>query len=139
MNRLSLTLAIALSLATPAMADRQDDVNAALWENAEIWNGLFAIALGDRIRTHCDSIEARVFRTTAFVLSLYNAARAMGFSRDEIRASQVHPDTAARMTAQVMAYEREHGVREGQPQTFCALGQAEMAARSQVGELLRTR
>ena len=131
--------ALMLAVAVPAGATTQDQVNATLGADADLWRGLFALALADQIRTRCDTIEARTLRSTAFVLSLYNRARDHGFTRDQIRAFQRADSTEARMTAEVMAYFASNGVREGEAETYCALGRAEIAAGTQAGELLRAR
>ncbi|GAB4263538.1 MAG: DUF5333 domain-containing protein [Pararhodobacter sp.] len=138
-TRLSLALIAALSVGAPALAVSQDEINATLAGDAAIWSGLFTLAVADQIRTHCPTIEAREFRATRFVWTLYNAARAYGYSRQEIRAFQTHDSTEARLRAEVMAYFAEHGVREGEPETYCALGLTEISAGTQAGELLRAR
>ena len=134
----ALTVAT-LGLAAPAHATSQDEINATLQGDAEIWSGLRWLAIADELRNNCDSIEARTFRTTGFVLGLYNRARDHGFSRQEIRAFQTADSTETRMRAEVSAYFAQHGVREGAPDTYCALGLSEIAAGSQAGELLRAR
>ncbi|MCB1390699.1 MAG: DUF5333 domain-containing protein [Rhodobacteraceae bacterium] len=131
--------AVGLGLAAPAIAASQDEINATLSADTEIWQGLFALAVGDQIRTHCDSIDVRTIRTTGFVYSLYNRARDYGYSRAEIRAFQTADSTEARMRAEVQAYFALHGVREGAPETYCALGRSEIASGTQAGELLRAR
>jgi hypothetical protein len=132
--------AILLSLAAlPAGAATQDEINATLGGDSAIWGGLFTLAVADQIRTHCPTIEAREIRATRFVWGLYNAARGYGYSRQEIRAFQTHDSTETRMRAEVSAYFAEHGVREGEPETYCALGLTEISAGTQAGELLRAR
>lgn len=134
------TLALTLAgLGAPALAASQDEINATLSGDASIWGGLFALAVADEIRNNCPTMEARTVRATTFVYGLYSQAREYGFSRAEIRAFQTADSTEARMRSEVMAYFGQRGVREGQPDTYCALGQAEIAAGSQAGVLLRAR
>lgn len=131
---------VALSLAAaPAAADTQDSINATLAADATLWQGLFSLAVADEIRKNCDTMEARTLRATSFVYDLYSRARGYGYSRQEIRAFQTADSTEARMRAEVGAYFSEHGVRDGAPETYCALGHAEIAAGSQAGNLLRAR
>lgn len=134
-----LALTLALTPALPAQAVTQDEVNATLGTDAQLWSGLFALAVADQIREKCGTIEARTLRATAFVYELYSQARDHGFSRREIRAFQTAETTEARMRAEVAAYFAQHGVRAGDSETYCALGLAEIAAGSQAGELLRAR
>lgn len=139
----AVALAAVLGLSAPAVgqaqAASQDEINATLGADPTIWSGLFALAVGDQIRTQCESMEVRTLHTTAFVFGLYNRARDYGYSRPEIRAFQTADSTEERLTAEVLAYFAENGVREGEPETYCALGHAEIAAGTQTGELLRAR
>ena len=128
-----------LSPATASQAATQDEINATLGADAELWQGLFWLALADEIRGNCDRIDARTLRATGYVLDLYNQARAYGFSRQEIRGFQTADSTEARMRAEVGAYFARNGVREGDAETYCALGRAEIAAGSPAGNLLRAR
>ena len=134
-----LTASAALGLTAPAMAATQDEINATLGGDAAIWRGLFALAVADEIRNNCESIEARTIRATSFVLGLYNRARDYGYSRSEIRAFQTADSTEVRMRAEVGAYFAQNGVREGVSETYCALGQSEIAAGTQAGDLLSAR
>lgn len=137
---LSILAVIAgLGLAVPARATSQDEINATLGADAELWQGLFALALADEIRTHCEQIEARTIRATTFVYGLYSRARGYGYSRQEIRAFQTADSTEARMRSEIGAYVAQHGVRSGAPETYCALGRSEIASGTQAGELLRAR
>ena len=122
-----------------AQARSQAEVNAALRADAEIYDGLFSMGIAHGIRDNCPSIDARDLRAHALALSLYNRARSLGFSRSEIRAfldDRAEKDLLRRV---VTEYLTERGVREGNPETFCAQGRAEIAARSQAGTLLRAR
>lgn len=131
---------LALGLLTaPALATTQSEINAILRHDASIWDQLFVLALADQIQENCSTIEARTFRATRFVYSVYSQARAYGFSRAEIRAFQVDDGTEADMRARVLTYFAQHGVREGVPETYCALGTAEMSAGTPAGTLLRAR
>ncbi|WP_127104066.1 DUF5333 domain-containing protein [Pararhodobacter zhoushanensis] len=132
-------VAATLGIAAPVQATSQEEINATLQADPQIWRDLFSLAVADEIRKNCETIEARTLRATGFVLGLYNEARSRGYSRQEIRAFQTADSTETRMRAEVMAYFAEHGVREGAPDTYCALGLSEIAAGSQAGELLRAR
>ena len=132
---LALTLA-----ATPALATTQDDINASLQGDEQLWEGLRWLAIADEIRKNCsDGFEARTLRATSRVLELYNRARDYGYSRDQIRAFQRADSTEARMRREVLAYFAQNGVREGVSETYCALGRSEVASGSPAGTLLRAR
>jgi hypothetical protein len=131
-------LALALMM-TPALAATQSEINATLRNDASIWDQLFVLALADQIREHCPTLEARTVRATRYVFGVYSQARDYGYSRAEIRAFQTDDGTEADMRARVLSYFAQHGVREGAPDTYCALGAAEMSAGTPAGTLLRAR
>jgi len=133
------TALMLLALPVSASSQSQDEINATLGGDPDLWDGLFAVALADQIRENCDTIQARSLRATAFIYDLYSTARGYGFSRAEIRAFQVDDGTAERMRAQVHDYFDENGVREDAPETYCVLGLAEIAAETSAGTLLRAR
>jgi len=132
-------LFVALMLAAPVSATTQAEINATLRADVSIWDGLFAIALADQLRETCPTLEARRIRATRFIYGIYGQARDYGFSRSEIRAFQRDDGVGDQMRARVMGYFEENGVREGAPETYCALGEAEIAAGSPAGTLLRAR
>ncbi len=124
-----------------ALADErsQAEINATLRADPVIYAGLFAMGVAHGIRDICPDIEARMIRANLQALSLYNHARSLGFSRDEIRAFLRDDAEKAFLRAEVIAYYRERGANEEQPDTICALGRAEIAANSPAGEFLRAR
>ena len=131
---------LALGLMTaPVLATTQQEINTTLRNDAAIWDGLFVLALADQIRETCPTMEARTLRATRFVFSVYSRARDYGYSRAEIRAFQVDDGTEVQMRARVQGYFDQNGVRMGAPETFCALGSAEIAAGTPAGTLLRAR
>ncbi|PQO24529.1 hypothetical protein C2I36_02525 [Rhodobacteraceae bacterium WD3A24] len=113
--------------------------NAALRADETVYNGLFAVAVADQIRTNCDVIGPRMFRAIGFLHSLESHARSQGFSQEEIDAFIDSEEEQERMRGHVMAYFEEHGVDEDAPETYCALGRAEIERGSQAGALLRAR
>ena len=137
--RLPALVLSATLLAAPLWAAPQEEINATLGADTEIWNGLFAVAVADQIRENCDSIAAREFRAMRFIYGLYGRARDYGYSRQEIQAFRSDDAMGNRMRTEVMAYFAENGVREGAPETYCALGLAEISAGTPAGNLLRAR
>ncbi|MBN8291615.1 DUF5333 domain-containing protein [Rhodobacter sp. NTK016B] len=142
MKTLKTALAVAtLALAYPAAAQEvsQDEVNATLGADPQLWAGLFQLAMAWDIDNNCDSIEPRRIAATSYIFGLYNQARAYGYSRRQIRTFQTADSTEARLRSEVGAYYEANGVVEGDAETYCALGRAEMAAGSPAGQLMRTR
>jgi hypothetical protein len=130
---------LSLAPAPAAQAATQDEINATLGADTELWQGLFWLAVADEIRKNCDQMDARMLRAVSYVSDMYDRARSYGFSRQEIRGFQTADSTEVRMRADVGAYFAQNGVREGDADTYCALGRAEIAAGSPAGHLLRAR
>ncbi|MCC5969829.1 MAG: DUF5333 domain-containing protein [Pararhodobacter sp.] len=122
-----------------AQAHTQAEVNAALRADTEIFNGLFVMGIAHGIRDTCPTIDARMLRANSLALSLYNRARSMGFSRDQIRSFLRDDDHKAELRAIVIEYYNQRGAQVEQPETICALGEAEIAAGTSAGALLRAR
>jgi hypothetical protein len=138
LRRIPLAFAVLVVLAG-ALPAAQADVNVALRSNERIYNGLFAVAVADQVRKHCDEIGPRMIRAMAFLHSLRAHANSLGFSDAEITEFIESREEKDLMRAHVMRYFEAKGVVEGQPETYCALGHAEIAAGSQAGALLRAR
>jgi len=145
---LSATLRIAataLALSTLSMgvaaaqARTQAEVNAALRADSEIFNGLYVMGIAHGIRDTCPTIDARMLRANSLALTLYNRARSLGFSYDEVRAFLRDDEQKADLRAIVIAYYNSRGAQVEQPETICALGEAEIAAGTSAGALLRAR
>lgn len=148
MTRVLRTAALVLAVALPsggvAAAEprtmTQAEVNEALRNNADIYNGLYFAALVYEIGRRCDELRGpnRLARTTYF-LGLYNQARRLGFSRAQIEGFVEDEAERARVDALVRNYVESRGARMDDPASICALGRAEMAAGTAVGRRLSER
>lgn len=138
MRHLRHIAVVVACLAAPAAAS-QPAVNDALRGNPTIYNGLFAIAVADQVRKNCESLGPRLVRAFAFARRLQSEARQMGYSDAEIDAFLDSNVEKARLRASVGQYFARNGVVETDPETYCALGQSEIARGSQAGALLRAR
>jgi len=125
--------------AATAQARTQAEVNAALRADPEIYNGLLVMGIAHGIRDTCPTIEARMIRGHSMALALYNRARSMGYSYNEIRTFLRDDANKDELRAIVIAYYNQQGARVEQPETICALGRAEIAAGTPAGALLRAR
>lgn len=134
----ALVLAVTLA-ASPAMAVTQDEVNATLRADAQVWGGLLALGIAHGISEICPSFEARTFSGRLFLLGLYNRARSLGYSRAQIRDFVEDDAEKARLRTEVLAHFARNGAREDAPDTVCALGRAEIAAGSLAGDYIRAR
>jgi hypothetical protein len=141
---MALAVAIALPAAAHAAAEpramSQAQVNETLRNNAQLYGGLYLAAQVYEIARRCESLRGpnRLVRT-AYFLGLYNQARRLGFSRAQIEAFVEDPVERARMDAHVRAWVEARGARLDDPASMCALGRAEMAAGTAVGQRLSER
>lgn len=133
-NLTGLVFAVAIIATAPMASAKQSlrDVKA-------IDDGLFALAIANEIRENCGSVSARMIKAYSFLKSLESQAKSMGYSDAEIR-SHIKSDTEkARMRKIGEAYLKDNGVDRSDPETFCALGRAEIEKSSQIGALLRAK
>lgn len=130
----ALVLAVMLT-ATPVLsADFQP-----LRDDPEISTGLRWIAAADAIRNNCPSIEERTWRALSTATGLLNRARTLGYSFSEAKA---YVDDAAeqdRVKSEAMAYLLQAGAVDGNSESFCTVGRAEIARGSAIGVLIRER
>lgn len=124
--------ALALCLvAAPAAA------NPPLAEQAEISEGLIAAAIAYEIGDKCDSLDARLLRGIAFLNGLRSRASDLGYSDAEIDAYMDDRAEKRRLEAVARQRLRDLGGVEGDWDSYCAVGRDQMAAGSQIGQLLR--
>jgi uncharacterized membrane protein len=126
------TLCLALfALPVAALADIPP-----LGNEAAITEGLIATAIAYEIGKECDGVDARILRGLAYLNSLRDEARRLGYSNQEIDA--YIDDEEAKDRIEALARERfaALGGVEGDAESYCAVGRAEIAKGSQIGQLL---
>ncbi|MEM9853767.1 MAG: DUF5333 domain-containing protein [Pseudomonadota bacterium] len=133
MIRAVLTLSLVLApLSTPLVARSPGDI-------AEVRNGLLAVAVGDAIQENCGSINPRMIRVLSLRNRLLSAAKAQGFSNEEIEAFVDDAVARANLEAEAQRYLAQEGVLSGDEASYCALGAREIAAKTTVGRLLHAK
>jgi len=110
-----------------------------LARNDAINDQLFAAAVGDRIRKECPTISARLFLVWRKAEALEAYALDQGYTADQIEAYLESEADKARLEARALSYLAERGARPGDAAAHCRVGEAEIAANSPIGELLRSR
>ena len=126
-----MVVSLVMALTTGAGA-----ANPPLREVAAIDDGVFAVAVADRIRKRCPEISARMLTAFRFMRALERRALEMGYTEAEIEAYLDSDAEKTRLKARGAAYLAENGVTED-PATYCALGRAEIEKSSRIGTLLR--
>ncbi|MEL6205978.1 MAG: DUF5333 domain-containing protein [Pseudomonadota bacterium] len=100
---------------------------------------LFVAAVGDEIRKRCDRISARMGVVYSRGQALYRYAQKEGYSKQEISDYLESKPDNDRMKVRRDAYLAQEGVVKGNAESYCRVGEAEIAAGSSIGELLRRR
>ncbi|HVG48547.1 MAG TPA: DUF5333 domain-containing protein [Rubellimicrobium sp.] len=127
-------LALALLCGTPAALAAQD--LPPLGEVPVITEGLINTAIAYELDRKCDELEGRRLQGIAFLWSLESEARRLGYSRQEIQAFIDNEAEKDRLEAIARERLRGMGAVEGQWDTYCAVGRAEIAKDSPIGALL---
>ena len=106
---------------------------------AAVDDALLDLGLADRIRKECPDISARMFRAIGYLNDIQNTAKSLGYSDAEIDAYRKSDAEKARMKKRGAAYLKANGVDTSDPQSYCALGRAEIQKSSRIGSLLRAK
>ena len=126
------TAALAFALTAGAAAANPD-----IGQVTFITEGLINTAIAYEIDRVCDDLDGRRLAGINFLWSLKDHASSLGFSDDEIRAYVDNKAEKDRLEQIARARLRDMGAVEGEPETYCAVGRAEMAAESDIGRFLR--
>lgn len=111
--------------------------NPEIGRVTHITEGLINTAIAYEIDRVCDSIDGRTIEGINFLWSLKQHASELGFSDDEIRAYVDDDAEKDRLEAIARDRLRALGAVEGEPETYCTVGRAEMSARTEIGRFLR--
>jgi len=102
----------------------------------EIRDGLAVIAIGDLIRKTCPTIGAQWFNVWRFGRRLQRLAREAGYSEDQIERYVENDTEKDYYLGLAHRWLAERGAREGEPESYCRVGHAEIERGSQLGVLL---
>lgn len=131
MSRLALSAALVLLCAQPVHAGQ------SISENAYLVESFVAGRAGDVIRKTCPTISARMLLVFSELRALERYALAQGYTRADFRAFRTSAAEKARIKARAAAYLKAAGAVEGDAESYCRVGRAEIAAGSRMGRLLR--
>ncbi|MFK7875130.1 MAG: DUF5333 domain-containing protein [Paracoccaceae bacterium] len=133
-----MRIIIALTL-TAAVGATSALSKPSLRDVATVEEGLFVIAVADKIRKECGSISGRVLKAMSQMQQLNSFAQDQGYSSTEIKTYVNSDVEKTRMKAKRDAYLTNQGVVKSDPSTYCAAGRAEIQKSSRIGALLRAR
>lgn len=109
----------------------------ALRDVQHITEGLITVGIAYEISETCSSINARFFRGISYLNSLKSHARGLGYTDAEIDAYTDDKAEQNRLEGIARARLFNLGAISGQPETYCAVGRAQMDAGTAIGRLLR--
>ncbi len=110
-----------------------------LREVAAIDDALLDLGVADIIRKQCPDINARMVKAVSYVWGVKAQAKKLGYSDAEIDAYVDSDAEKARMRARGAAFFKAKGVDTSDPQSYCALGRAEIQKSSRIGSLLKAK
>lgn len=130
----SVVAALCMAVTLPAMAQGK----VPLAEESHINTQLMAAAAGDMLRQTCPSISARMLVVLLKMRDLESYARSKGYTEDEVNEFLKNKAEKARVKAAAKDYLAAAGVVEGDVDSYCVAGRAEIAKGTLVGSLLRS-
>lgn len=136
--RLIMTTAVALLMALSPIAGSAT-AKPHLRDVAEIDHNMLWVALAIEVSDKCDEIKPRTLKGLAFLNTLKSRAKKLGYSNDEIKAYVNSAAEKARIRTLGEAYVKSKGLNPADAGDLCTLGHAEIAARSQIGVLLKAK
>lgn len=123
------TFAVLIAGASSAAGD--------LASEPEISGGLINAGIAIEIATQCDSVDVRMIRGALYLRSLEQKAASMGYSETEIDEYIHDSDEKKRLERLARAQLAQMGAVVGNADSYCAVGQAEISANTEIGRLLR--
>ncbi|WP_294926967.1 DUF5333 domain-containing protein [uncultured Paracoccus sp.] len=100
---------------------------------------LIAARIADRIRRECPGYNARMVYAWNQARALKSYARNKGYSEAQIDTFLDSKEDKRRIYAVAEDYLTRQGAREGDPQSFCRVGQQEFANNSYIATFLVAR
>ncbi|OUD08792.1 hypothetical protein BVC71_12265 [Marivivens niveibacter] len=123
------TFAVLIAGASSAAGD--------LASEPEISGGLINAGIAIEIATQCDSVDVRMIRGALYLRSLEQKAASMGYSETEIDEYIHDSDEKKRLERLARAQLAQMGAVVGNADSYCAVGQTEISANTEIGRLLR--
>ena len=130
-------LIIAVIALAVVMGAGAASAKTALKDVAYVRDGIVHVGMAYELAEKCGSVRARLFRGLGFLQSLKGHAAELGYTEAEIDAYINDRDEKKRLEEIARAQLAALGVVEGDEATYCAVANAQIAANTRVGWLLR--
>lgn len=132
MTRLFLTLPLVAALAAPAAATPAMPIEKEPVITAQLTSAM----VGDIIRKTCPTISARLLVAFGKAQDLKDYALKQGYSEAEIKGFLKNKAEKERIRKAARVYLEAKGAKPGDAEAHCAVGRAEIAARTLTGQML---
>ena len=126
---------VAALTSLPAAAGAEGRV--PLPEEQHINEQLIAAAGGDLIRNNCPAISARMLVVLGKMSDLKSYAEGKGYTEAEVKVFLKDKDQKARVKGAATAYLASQGAVDGDSESYCKVGRAEIANGTLLGSLIR--
>jgi hypothetical protein len=107
-------------------------------QNAHINDELRAGFAGDILRKTCPTISARMLVVMGRLWDLKSYAEEQGYTAEDYDAFRSDPVQKKRLKDEAAAYLAVAGAKSGDVESYCAVGEAEIAKDTPLGQLLRS-
>lgn len=124
-------------IAIVALLAGATSARAELRDVSHVSEGIIAAAIAYEIGDKCGPVDARLLRGISFLNSLKSHAASLGYSSTEIDAYIDDKTEQDRLEAVARDRLRALGAVEGESETYCTVGRAQIAAGTPIGQLLR--
>lgn len=126
------TLILSAVLASPALA------LVPINEEPVIHEKLLQGFIGDTITDNCPTMEARKMRALGELMDIRDYALEQGYDRAVVKEFVTSKEEKAKFRAEAAEWLAAKGAVPGNPDAYCRIGEAEIAADSLIGQLLRS-
>ena len=135
-NRILKPATLAMCLAMTAGTSMAQD-KLPLSQETYIYGSLRSAAIGALIEKHCPTISARRVLAIWKARGLLSYAHDKGYTTAEVKAFVYDKAEQEKMRRKAQVYLRKNGAVRGQPESYCAIGRAEIKKGTLTGQLLR--
>ncbi len=108
-----------------------------LVDDPRIQHEFLSASVGAAIRKNCPTVSIRMFRVWVRLNELKGYALSLGYTRDDFDRLRRSPEAKALLEGRRDTYLEKHGVAEGDVESYCRLGLAEIEKNSLTGWILR--
>ncbi|GEM_PF-6069217 len=112
---------------------------AGIADDAKFQHIIVTTFVVEQTRARCTEIDIDMQATERMIVDMANHTAAMGYTQDEVQGQLMGAEAQARLTAAADEYMKAKGADPTNPASVCAFAQAEIAAGTDVGMLLKSR